>query len=69
MPSYRSSSSHTSNMIHQVQGTISKDSIEKQQDDQTSSTNESLTRYVKMLLERSPTQDKTANSKFSNLLH
>jgi len=56
-----------SSIDHQqeVQATISKDSIEKQQNDQTSSTNESLTKYVKMLLERSPTQDNnTSKSKF-----
>lgn len=60
LPSHRSISS----IDHQqdIQGTISKDSIDKQQNDQTSSTNESLTRYVKMLLERSPAQEKT-NSK------
>ena len=66
IPSHRSTSSITSNLIdnqQEVQATISKDSIERQQYDQTSSTNESLTRYVKMLLERSPTQDH--NSSYS----
>lgn len=69
--SYRSSSSMPSNSTeHQqdVQGTLSKDSIENHQSDQASSTNESLTRYVKMLLERSPHQDKTiSNSKLLKL--
>jgi hypothetical protein len=71
IPSYRSTSSITSNLIdHQqdIQATISKDSIEKQNYDQTSSTNESLTRYVKMLLERSPNQDNNSSySKCHNL--
>jgi len=70
LPSYRSVSSVTPNFLeHQqeVQATISKDSIEKQPTDQTSSTNESLTRYVKMLLERSPTQD-NQSSKSRHLL-
>jgi len=65
-PSYRPISSISTNFIdHQqdIQGTISKDSIDKQQNDQTSSTNESLTKYVKMLLERSPTQDTNSSKK------
>ncbi|CAF4637401.1 unnamed protein product [Rotaria sp. Silwood1] len=64
--SYRSTSSITTNFVdHQqeVQGTLSKDSIENQQNDQTSSTNESLSRYVKMLLERPPTQDHNTSNK------
>ncbi len=69
MPSNRSTSSITPNFLdyqQEVQPTISKDSIEKPQNDQTSSTNESLTRYVKMLLERSPAQDNnTSKRKFS----
>jgi hypothetical protein len=70
MPSYRSTSSITPNYLeHQqeVQPTISKDSIEKPQNDQTSSTNESLTRYVKMLLERSPNQDNNTSKRKFNL--
>lgn len=58
-PSYRSTSSMAMNFVdHQqeVQGSISKDSIER-----PSSTNESLSRYVKMLLERSPAQEKNGN--------
>ncbi|CAF3017810.1 unnamed protein product [Rotaria sp. Silwood2] len=64
--SYRSTSSITTNLFdHQqeVQETLSKDSIENQHNDQTSSTNESLARYVKMLLERSPTQDNNTLNK------
>ncbi|CAF2011176.1 unnamed protein product [Rotaria magnacalcarata] len=64
--SYRSTSSMPSKLTdHQqeVQITISRDSIENHQTDQTSSTNESLARYVKMLLERSPTQDNTTSNK------
>ncbi len=57
IPSYRSTSSNFLDHQQEIQATISKDSIEKPQYDQTSSTNESLTRYVKILLERSPTQD------------
>ncbi len=66
MPSHRSTSSITPNFLdyqQEVQPTISKDSIEKPQHDQTSSTNESLTRYVKMLLERSPTEDNHASKR------
>ena len=64
MPSYRSTSSITSNLMEnqqEIQDTLSKDSIDRQQHDQTSSTNESLARYVKMLLERSPTHDQKAS--------
>ncbi|CAF2492428.1 unnamed protein product [Rotaria sp. Silwood2] len=64
--SYRSTSSITTNLFdHQqeVQVTLSKDSIENQHNDQTSSTNESLARYVKMLLERSPIQDNNTLNK------
>lgn len=60
MPSHRSTSSLTTNFLdHQqdVQPSLSKDSIERTQNDQISSNNQSLTKYVKMLLERSPTQD------------
>lgn len=60
MPTHRSTSSLTTNFLdHQqdVQPSLSKDSIERTQYDPTSSTNQSLTKYVKMLLERSPTQD------------
>jgi hypothetical protein len=65
MPSYRSISSNFIDHQQEIQATISKDSIEKQQNDQISSANESLTRYVKMLLERSPTQDNNpSKSKF-----
>ncbi|CAF0861264.1 unnamed protein product [Adineta ricciae] len=66
MPSYRSTSSMTSNLMEnqqEIQGTLSKDSIDRQQHDQTSSTNESLAKYVKMLLERSPTHDQKASQK------
>jgi hypothetical protein len=66
---YRSTSSVTPNFLdHQqyVQPTISKDSIDKHENDQTN-----LTRYVKMLLERSPTQDdnKLSNRKFLKLVY
>ena len=66
MASYRSSSSLSTNFIdHQqeVRATISKDSIDKQHDESTTHANESLSRYVKMLLERSPTQDRALNSR------
>ena len=66
MASYRSSSSLSTNFIdHQqeVRATLSKDSIDKHEDDPTTQTNESLSRYVKMLLERSPTEDRTSYSR------
>ncbi|CAF0720912.1 unnamed protein product [Adineta steineri] len=65
IPTYRSSSSITSNLFdnqQEIQATISKDSIERQQYDQTSSTNESLSRYVKMLLERPPNQEQNLSN-------
>lgn len=63
MPSHRSTSSN----YLDVQPSMSKDSIEKTHYDQTSSNNQSLTKYVKMLLERSPTQDHQGSKSISNL--
>ena len=64
---YRSASSLATSSFpdhqHEAHGLISTDSIERHQDTQPSSNNESLTRYVKMLLERSPTQEKNTSSK------
>jgi hypothetical protein len=66
---YRSTSSITPNLFdyqQKTQTSVSQDNIDKQQNDQTS-----LTRYVKMLLERSPTHDenKLSNSKFQNIFY
>ena len=69
MPTHRSTSSLAANYLdHQqdVHPSISKDSIEKTHYDQTSSANQSLTKYVKMLLERSPTQDHQGSKSKSN---
>lgn len=71
MPTHRSTSSLAANYLdHQqdVYPSISKDSIEKTYHDQTSSGNQSLTKYVKMLLERSPTQDHQGSKSKSNLI-
>ena len=69
-PSYRSTSSMAMNFLdHQqeVQGSLSRDSIDRQQNERPSSTNESLTRYVKMLLERSPVQEKVTSRPSTSL--
>lgn len=66
MPSFRSNSSLGMNFLdhqHDVQPTLSKDSIERANEPTTSTSNEALSRYVKMLLERSPNQEKNAQGK------
>jgi len=64
---FRSASSLGINLFeHQkqqnVQSTMSKDSIERPNDEPTSTTNEALSRYVKLLLERSPAEEKSSHS-------
>lgn len=71
---FRSASSLGINLFeHQkqqnVQATMSKDSIERHNDEPTSTTNEALSRYVKLLLERSPAEETSSHCKSFDFLH